>query len=257
MAGFRSGIAAVALALFLPGSLRRIRPRTLLVGCAYAGALVCYALANKLTTAASTIFLYSAAPLYVLFLGRWLLGERWGRRDLPFMAAIAAGLLLLLMGQPPSSATAPDPLAGNLLALGGGLFWALLVVGLRWLSRDGGERGDAAAAVIAGSVISFLFCLPAALPVVAAATRDWLIVGYLGVFQIGLAYVFLTAALRRVPAFEASLLIMVEPVLNPIWAWWLHGEKLGATALAGGALVLGATALRVGRRSGTGRRSAV
>jgi drug/metabolite transporter (DMT)-like permease len=33
-------------------------------------------------------------------------------------------------------------------------------------------------------------------------------------------------------------------VLNPIWAWLVHGEKPGPATLVGGMLILGATAIR-------------
>ena len=63
----------------------------------------------------------------------------------------------------------------------------------------------------------------------------------LGAIQIGLAYACLTRGLRQVPALEASLLLMVEPVLNPVWAWLVHGERPSHWALLGGALIIGAT----------------
>ena len=50
--------------------------------------------------------------------------------------------------------------------------------------------------------------------------------------------------LTRVPAFEASLLLLLEPVLNPVWAWLAHGERPGGWSLAGGALILVATATK-------------
>jgi drug/metabolite transporter (DMT)-like permease len=65
--------------------------------------------------------------------------------------------------------------------------------------------------------------------------------GYLGVFQIGLAYYLLIRGLARLRAFEASLLLLLEPVLNPVWAWLVHGEQPGAWSLAGGAVILLAT----------------
>jgi drug/metabolite transporter, DME family len=73
---------------------------------------------------------------------------------------------------------------------------------------------------------------------------DWLVIVYLGVFQIGLAYVFMTSAIRHVPALEAATLLLVEPALNPIWAWLAHGERPSAWAIAGGALILGATLVK-------------
>ncbi len=61
---------------------------------------------------------------------------------------------------------------------------------------------------------------------------DWLILRYLGVFQIALAYFLMTRAMRCVPAFEASLLLLLEPVLNPIWTWLVYRERPGNLALA-------------------------
>jgi DME family drug/metabolite transporter len=89
-----------------------------------------------------------------------------------------------------------------------------------------------------------LLCLPKALPLVSFPVRDVLIIGYLGAFQIGLAYVFLTRAMRVVPALEASLLLMAEPALSPVWAALVHGERPGTLAILGGALILSATLAR-------------
>jgi drug/metabolite transporter (DMT)-like permease len=73
---------------------------------------------------------------------------------------------------------------------------------------------------------------------------DWLLIVYLGVFQIALGYACLTSALRKLPALEASLLMMAEPVLNPVWAFILEGERPGPWTLAGGGLILAATGLK-------------
>jgi len=244
VAGLRCAIAALALAAFVPRPRELVRPRLLAVGLAYAGALVFYALANKLTTAANTIYLYAAAPIYIALLAPRLLGERLRRRDLPFLLALAAGMALMLSGLPPAAATAPAPALGNLLAAAGGLSWALLVIALRRLGR-GGERRGSIGAVVVGSVIAALVCLPGALPFGGLSLADLAIVAYLGVFQIGVAYLLLISGMRHVPAIEASLLMLIEPVLNPAWAWWLHGEAPGARALAAGALILGATVFRL------------
>jgi drug/metabolite transporter (DMT)-like permease len=70
---------------------------------------------------------------------------------------------------------------------------------------------------------------------------DWATIAYLGVVQIGVAYLLLTRGFRNVTAFEGSLLILLEPTLSPIWAWFAQGEVPGAWALAGGATILVAT----------------
>jgi drug/metabolite transporter, DME family len=103
--------------------------------------------------------------------------------------------------------------------------------------------------VVAGNLFAFLLALPLALPVHGVRPLDWGILVYLGVFQIGLAYLLLTRAVRHVPAFEATTLLLLEPVLNPVWAWLLVGERPGALALAGGGLILAATFLHTWHES--------
>jgi DME family drug/metabolite transporter len=245
VASFRSAVAALAVWLLVREARALPGPRALLVGLAYAATLILYVLANKLTTAANTIFLQSTAPLYILLLGPWLLRERIRKADLGILAVALGGLAMFFVGIEPPLKTAPDPARGNLLALLAGLTWALTLIGLRWMSRAGaGGTASAATAVLAGNAIAFLAVLPPALPVGAARPVDWAIIVGLGLLQIGLAYKFLTAAFRHVPALEASLLLLLEPVLNPVWAWIVQGEKPRAWSLLGGALILAAATLK-------------
>ncbi len=247
VAGFRSGTAAIVLALLAPVSPRHWTWRTLPVAAAYTATLILFVIGNKLTTAANTIFLQSTAPLYILLLGPWLLREPVRRRDLVFMAFLAVGLALFFVDAGPSFASAPDPLHGNVAAALSGVSWALTVMGIRWISSS--EPAGAITAIAAGNVLTFLICLPAALPVMGAQPVDWALVLYLGAFQIALPYVLMSGGMRHVPALEASLLLLLEPVLNPVWAWLVHGEKPGALALTGGAIILAATVIKTGADS--------
>src|SRR5262249_3644280 len=124
--------------------------------------------------------------------------------------------------------------------------WALTVIGLRWAARADARAGagSSAVAVFAGNLVAFVAALPAALPLGPISGTDLLVVGYLGVFQVAIAYRLLTAGMRKVTAFEAMLLLLIEPALNPIWTWIVHGETPTAFALAGGGIILGATALK-------------
>jgi drug/metabolite transporter (DMT)-like permease len=124
------------------------------------------------------------------------------------------------------------------------LSWALTLLGLRWLDRseaDDKQRGSGLAAVVVGNLLACGLALPLALPVEAARAVDWTMIAYLGVIQIGMAYVLLTHGFQRVPAFEASLLILLEPALNPVWAWLFQGEVPGRWALTGGVTIFGAS----------------
>ena len=243
IASFRSGIAAVALMLMTPQARRGWSWRAALVGVAYAGCLVLFVLANRLTTAANTIFLQSTAPLYILLLAPWLLKEPIRRQDLGFMLAVGSGLLLFFVGTEQPETTAPDPMRGNLLALGAGFCWALAICGLRWLGAAPG-RGSPAAAVVSGNITALVMGLPLAFPVGGHPASDWAVIFYLGAFQIALAYVFVTAAIAVLPALESAVILLIEPVLNPVWAWVVQRESPGAWALLGGAIILGATTLK-------------
>lgn len=238
---FRSGIAALTLWALLPEGRRGWNWRSALVGVAYAATVTLFVLANKLTTSANTIFLQSTAPLYILLLSPWLLREKTGARDVLVMAIVGLGMSLLLVGTERHYATAPDPIHGNILAAFAGLCWALTLMGLRWMGR---HHGSAVPAAVIGNLMAFLIGLPFALPVVAGRPLDWAILGGLGAVQVGVAYVFLTEGMRYVPALEASMLLLLEPVLNPIWSWLIHGEKPRTWSLVGGAIILAGTMLK-------------
>jgi drug/metabolite transporter, DME family len=239
VASFRSGVAALALLVALPEARRGWSARMAPAAAAYAATLLLFVLATKLTTAANTIFLQDTAPLYLLFLGPWLLQEPVRKRDLISVLALAAGMGLILTGGAAAAATAPDPARGNAFAAASGLTWALTVTSLRWLGRQPGDGGIAVVTI--GNIFCFLAALPAALPVTGGDRLSLEVILYLGVAQIGLAYVLVTRALRHVTAFEATAILLLEPALNPLWTWLAHGERPTPGALAGGAIILLAT----------------
>jgi drug/metabolite transporter (DMT)-like permease len=191
------------------------------------------------------VFLQAAAPLYVVFLERWLLGTPIARRDLPILGLVGVGVVLLFFGSGDRYATAPDPVRGNMIAIASGVFYAFLMVGLRWLAADAtAPAGTAAAATLWGNVLAFGAVLPLALPVLGSRPADWVVIAYLGIFQIGLAYYLMTRAMRTMSALDTAVLLLIEPLLNPTWVWLVHGEMPTPMALTGGALVLVATSWR-------------
>jgi DME family drug/metabolite transporter len=234
IAGGRSLVAAIAVAAMVPGS--RVRPRLRVLGVAFASAItvILFVLATKLTTAANAIFLQETAPLWVLLLAPLLLRERPSRGELLSIPVYAAGLALFFVDDLTSGQT-----AGKLCALGSGLTFAVTIVGLRHLREEG------PGALLWGSVIAALVTLPLWGTGPAPTSADLGLLLFLGVFQLALAYVFFARGLAGVTAVEASLLLLLEPVLSPIWAYLAVGERPGPWALAGGAIVLAATAWRV------------
>jgi DME family drug/metabolite transporter len=238
VAGLRSGIAAVALFAFVPTTRRRWDLKTLAVSSTFAITMILFILANKNTTAANAIFLQAAAPLYLLVLAPLMLKEPVRRADLIAMAAIALGLVLVMSGTVAPTTIAPHPKFGNAMAVISGISLAFTTIGLRWVGgmEDGESRKDGV--LVCGNFLSFLACLPFAFPFVGARPFDWVLITYLGVVQIGVAYWLVMRGLRGVPAVEASLLMMIEPALNPLWVWLINSEAPSRLALVGGVVIL-------------------
>jgi drug/metabolite transporter (DMT)-like permease len=238
IAGYRSGVAAAFLWMVLPAARRNWTWRTLAGGTVYAAMVVLFVLSNKLTTAANAILLQSTYPLYLLLLGPLFLKERLRAVDVAVVGAVVIGAAILFSGSEHVVATAPDPVRGNMVALASGVAWALTIATLRWMGARDPKAESAASVAIAGNAIAFAACLPLAVGGRVIHAGSAAVVVYLGLFQVGLAYFFLTRSIRHVPAIQTATILLVEPVLNPIWAWLIHGEQPSGMALAGGAIIM-------------------
>lgn len=242
LAAARALVAACAMLVLIPEARSGWTWRSPVVGVAYAAAGLCFILANKLTTAASAIFIQATHPLFILAFAPLLLHEHVSRRDLEFMVLLAIGMVLLLSEPGRRFVTAPNPRLGNVLAAGCAVSWAFTVMGYRWVAgQERGGHGAVVVAAVTGNALVFLIAAPLALPLVPGRASDWLVVLYLGVFQLALAYVFLARAVAQVRALEVALVGLVEPVLSPVWAWLVHGETPGIRVVLGGAVILAAT----------------
>ena len=155
-------LALATLACALPrsfGALVAVRgvqgllvPGMSAVSVAYAGTVVLFALATKLTTAANAIFIQDMAPLWVLLLSPWLLRELPTRGELLAVPVYGLGLALFFLDD-----LSAGQKAGNLVALLSGVAFAFSIVGLRKVHAAG-------TAVIAwGNLLAFAVALLAAL----------------------------------------------------------------------------------------------
>jgi len=238
IASFRAFIAAATFLILVPEARRGYTRRNAMVAVIYAATLILFVNATKLTTAANAIFLQSTAPLYVLLLGPLLLHEHLRRGDLIIVSMMAIGMTLFFVGSVETTAIASNPWLGNLLGAASGLTWACTVMGMRAIASSGGSTTSM---FVIGNLFAFALCLVMAPQIQMPTSADWAILVYLGIFQIAAAYILLSRGIRQVRALEASLLVLLEPVLNPVWVWLVHGEKPGAWAVAGGLVILAAT----------------
>lgn len=230
----RSFVAAIMLFLLLKEARAPKLTRNLfLVACAYAATVVLFVIATKATTAANAIFLQDTAPLWVLLFSPWLLKEKPTRSELFAVPIFLIGLTLFFVDQ-----LQPSQYVGNLIAIASGVAFALCIMGL----RHAREAGIAATAW--GNVFAAVVTLPFIFSGSGPTTADVGVLLFLGVFQLGLAYALFSKGVRHMPAVEASLLILIEPVLNPVWTYLFKGERPGRWAIAGAAIILAASVWR-------------
>lgn len=187
---------------------------------------------TKLTTAANSIFLQYTAPIYVMLLAYWWLGEKPSRTDWFAMLVIFFGLTLFFGDQ-----LSAQGFYGNLLAILSGVTSAVMMVAFR--AQKNGDPAES-------NLIAFLVTAAFGLPFVLKETwtvNSWLILAFLGIVQIGFAFIFFSKGIKHIPALEANLIGTLEPVLNPIWVFLFYGERMGRFALFGGLVVLGGVIL--------------
>lgn len=222
-------------------SPRRTNRLTWALAFSYAATLLLFVSATKLTTAANAIFLQYTAPLYLLVIGALFLREKTTRLDYGTVAVAFGGMALFFVGK-----LETDALAGNLLALGSGVMLATMFALLRAPGCTADMRPQS---MFLGNVILVVGLLAVNLfradsGVFTPGLQDVLGLIVLGVVQIGFAYLLFGFGVAHVQALEASLIGMLEPVLNPVWVFLFLGETPGWWAVLGGAIIVAAVAVR-------------
>jgi drug/metabolite transporter (DMT)-like permease len=228
IAGMRSFIAAIVIRL----SMRKPKFTwsTPQVGGAlcYSATVILYVLANKLTTAANVVFLMYTAPIYVIIFGPWFLRERATGQDWLAVGAVMIGIVVFFFDQLSS-----EGLMGKLLAVLSGMTFAWMTLFLR---RQ--KRSSPLESVFLGNVLAAIIGLPFFLTEKLPEINGILMLLAMGIFQLGISYVLYTKAIQKVRAFEAVLITMLEPILNPLWVFLLYAEIPSLWALVGGVIVL-------------------
>jgi len=227
IAGARSGIAALVIRAAFYRSPLTWDSAQLIGAAGYTGTVILFVTATKLTTAANAILLQYTCPIYVAILGAWLLKERTTMKDWLTIGVVLGGMVLFFVDK-----MSAGGLAGNLLAMASGVTMAVMTIFMR---RQ--KKGSPFGSVLLGNVMTFFIGLPfmfAGSPGVSGLVGIIL----LGCFQLGLSYVLYSIAIKHVKALEASIITMIEPILNPVWVFFLLGEVPGPWSLVGGAIIL-------------------
>jgi DME family drug/metabolite transporter len=207
-------------------------------------AAVCFAVMNFLFvtamdmgTAANAILLQYTAPMWMYLASIWWLGEPADRRSSVALAVGLVGIAVIVGG----TWEGGGQLAVVAIALGSGIAYAGVMICLRVL-RDLSPRWLTVWNHLCGAValLPFLWAMPLpAWPQLACLVL-------FGALQMGLPYWLVARGLRSISPQEAGAITLLEPVLNPLWAYLVspETETPAMATVLGGALIVGGLAWR-------------
>lgn len=191
-----------------------------------------YVIANKLTTAANAIVLQYTAPIFVLI---WdcIYRKKFPKKHQILVVAMAfSGMVLFFFDQLDGGA-----LLGNIIAITAGLCFS----GVFFINSLPEVSGDDASMLAFG--LSFLVAIPFLDGLGSLNMTGIIALTVLGVFQVGLAYMLFAKGARLTTPVSASLIGLLEAVLNPVWVFLFYGEAMGKYALFGAIIILTAVVI--------------
>lgn len=231
---FRCLIAALVFAIIFRKKVLKVNKLAVLNAVFYATVLTLFVIATKTTTAANAIFLQSTAPIYVLIFEPIITKTRWEKINVITIAVCFIGMILFFTGE-----LSPGHLEGNIVALLAGAAFAAFFLGMRKNDKQYQQS-----AIFYGNIIVAIICIPFLFDLETISISDLWMVSFLGVFQIAAAYAIFTYGIKRILAVEASIISMLEPVLNPVWVFLGYGEVPTTFAIIGGLIIISAITVR-------------
>ncbi|WP_353092607.1 DMT family transporter [Tissierella praeacuta] len=234
ISGFRSLIASLVMLTYIKKpKFTKSKPQILgsLTTCT---TMLFFIIANKLTTSANAILLQYTAPIFVAILGVWILKEKIRWYDTISIIAVFLGMILFFIDNVNIGNT-----LGNIIAILSGFSMACMTISLR-LQKDGSGIDT----TFFGNILTFIIAIPFLILTPLPDIKSIGVIFIMGVFQLGIPYIFYANAIKYLSALEAILITVIEPLLNPLWVYIFAGEKPGTYAIIGGIVVIVAILLR-------------
>ena len=200
------------------------------VGACFATASTSFIVALSHTTVANILLMQAGAPLFAALMMFVLFRERVGTGTWVAIAAVMAGITVMVS----------DSLDGSVSPVGDGL---ALLIALAFALATVLTRRNAHVRMMPAVCLGTLITLVAGLLFagslrVGPADAAWLFV--FGALNLALGMMFFVTGVRLLPAAMAALISTAEPVLGPVWVWLIHGEVPVGRTLLGGAIVIAA-----------------
>lgn len=233
IAGMRSAIAAVVVAIFIrvTGKKIKINRASVIGGISIAGTFFAFVTANKMTTSANAIVLQFTSPVFIMIISALVYHQHFHKVDLATVGITVFGISLFFFDK-----LGAGSLLGNCLGILAGLFMGGMYVVTGRTDEDSRMSGILLGHVFTALIgVPMLFFFPA--PVTSTAVISIVV---LGILQLGIPYILYGLAVKDCPPLACSLIGAIEPLLNPVWVFIFNGEAPGVFALIGGVIVIAA-----------------
>lgn len=193
------------------------------------GVTTLFIVANKLTTAANAIVLQYTAPIWIILLSVLILKKKPHAREIITILVVLVGIVLFFIDGIGAGNT-----WGNIAAVVAGVFYA----GLFLLNSLPGA--DALSALFIGQLGTGIILSPLVIKETDFSAVPIIAVVALGIFQVGLAYIFFNLATSHTSPVTASIINGVEPILSSVLVAVFWGEMLTPLSLIGAVIVVAA-----------------
>ena len=205
----------------------------IILSCGYAG----YVFAMYNTTVANANFIIQTQTIFLAIFGYIFLREKISKLTLASIFLAFAGIFLMLG----SSLTAGQML-GNIAAFVMPISFAVLILTVRkYPSVD--MIPLQLIAGIGAVIIGYLFSSK-----IIISSHDIFLGFIAGFFQLGLGFIFITIGAKTTPSALVGIIMLIEAVLGPFWAWLFINETPPLVVLVGGTIVLSAVLLQFFKR---------
>jgi len=200
----------------------------------YAGILILFVLATKMTTAANAIFLQFTAPMYLVVLEPLFLKTKFDSKNVVTIIICIFGMMLFFFGK-----LELGNIYGNLLAIASGICFAMFSLLLKY-KKVKHKNDNTLNNVIMGNVLVAVIAFFVVFPDFTLELTQSLILLYMGAIQIGVSYIIFNEGIKYVSATESMIIATLEAIFNPIWVFVGIGEMPSVYSIFGGLIIFGA-----------------
>ena len=199
---------------------------------------VCYfAAIGYIGVAVATLVTLCTVPVWVALLASVFLREQLSPRIVLAGLCAIGGTILLISVDSGEIAVQSKTAWGICLALSSAVGYASVTLCSRALAKRYHPLQSLTVSFLAGTIFLFPVTLTTGL-VLQYPLEGWMSLLYLGVVTTALAYLLYFSGMRHTPATVASIVILVEPLISTLLAWWVLGERLDTSGFVGGGLLI-------------------